>query len=917
MNYNTLQRIDFIDSYGNPTSGLVPIHDTDFAIQHIDEKAAVLNAATLFNDIDYIFFRRFSDGRSSQISAYIVDNHDKRLNDEALAKLHHQVWLHGAAPLLYVAGSSSIDILSCARKPDFWKDKDGELQYNPAKSLDAGAFKTAEKINKELARFSAFRLADGTFWDEPANQSLTNYAKAAHQSLINAIIELDKDLQGEDNPVLRRLLLLMVLIKYLEDRKVFPKKNLFGRYHRGARNFLDVLRGGKPKEVCNLLDFLERKFSGDIFKFDKYKLTRKILEHFADLVEGKTEQCQRQFWKLYNFEHLPVEIISHLYQHFVRGGHGAVYTPPFMAALLLDQAMPYNELTGKEIVLDPACGSGIFLVGAYRRLINVWRSKNKWQRPTVKTLKNILKHSIFGTELDTNAIDLTAFSLSLAVCDALQPDVIWNQLHFDPLRKSNLFEGDFFDELLKFQHGESSILTNGFDVVIGNPPFKSKLSVAGAKVNRNAQEQDKSRGALPDNQIAYLFLEQSFTILRKGGTLCLIQPVGMLYGRHTTSFCNSIFSRHRIDTVFDFVSIRNLYETADTKTIAILAKAMEPLKNHYIQHWTFRRTISVHNRICFELDHYDRHNVSQKQATSDSYVWRINLFGGGRLNNISQRLRDMRTLEEFIDSQNGWDYGEGFIAGKTGRREPAPFLTGKRLLPNKAFTDSGINESELCTVKEELFRSAYSKKRYSSPLLLIKKIESLPVALSNKKFLAYRSEITGIHAPKSQVKKLKTLYDILSDKHEIYKAYCILHSKRSIVVKSTAYFKYDIDMLPYPENIEELSFSFWEHAMLKDIVTHISDYVRNGQKSELLATSATTKEMSKYSDTFIKMLGSVYDNLHATKPIIFNGLICQPFYFGECPNLKWVVEQDEEILKNLIHDDNHYAFKRTNRILRY
>jgi type I restriction-modification system DNA methylase subunit len=92
-------------------------------------------------------------------------------------------------------------------------------------------------------------------------------------------------------------------------------------------------------------------------------------------VEAKTIDKQRYLWEQFSFEHLPVEIISHIYQRFIKGGHGAVYTPPFLADLLLGHTMPYKEMTGKERILDPACGSGVFLVGAFKRLINFWKAK--------------------------------------------------------------------------------------------------------------------------------------------------------------------------------------------------------------------------------------------------------------------------------------------------------------------------------------------------------------------------------------------------------------------------------------------------------------------------------------------------------------------------------------------------------------
>ena len=913
---NPLQLVDFITPEGNPISGLVPVGRSDVIDISIHEKAAVI-AAEAFKQIDFIFFRRFSDGRSSQISAYIVDNTDRRLDQKTLAELHLRVWLQGASPLLYIAWPGRIDVLTCARGPDFCKNGK-ELHYNPAKKLEFENLRTAGKITSELQNFSAFSLNDGTFWEKPANGNLADNSKAAHQAMIQAVVEADKDLNGKNNPILRRLLLLMVLIKYLEDRRVFPSEGWFGKYHRGAKNFFEVLRGGEPDEVYRLLDFLERKFNGDVFFLPRkgsQKLTKTILNRFADLVEARTLRRQRYLWGQFSFEHLPVEIISHLYQRFVQGGHGTVYTPPFLASFLLDHSMPYEKLSGDERVLDPACGSGVFLVGAFRRLVNIWRSRNNWQRPNVKTLKEILERNIYGIELDPNAVDLTAFSLSLAICDALQPEVIWRDLQFTPLRNSNLFEADFFQMVLDYQQIKQTVFENGFEVIIGNPPFESELSSAGAKVNQIALQQDCERGALPDNQTAYLFLEQVLALVRPGGKVCLIQPSGLFYNRKAQSFRNSIHRKYKVDSILDFTSIRNLYEK-DPKTVAVIAHADSPPENHWIDHWTLRRTVSVYKRICFELDYYDRHRVSQEQAESDPYVWRANLLGGGRLLGISQRLRNMRTLAEYVE-QNEWDYGEGFIAAIKGRRTPAPFLTGKPFLPTTAFTEEGIDESKIETIEETLFRSAYTKDRYTPPLVLVKEVDSLPIVFWNNGFLAYRHKIVGIHAPHSQVSKLREFYNTFRQNHDIFKFSCALNGTQSLVGKATAVLKQDIDLLPYPEDLEELKFSFWEKALCEDVLNFMTEFIRLGQNSVLLKEAADKNNLREYSAMFLRMLGSVYDNLQTSDPIFFNGLICQPFYFGKPPSLSWLAEERDDRLKKVIYEDKKHQYLRTVRVLRF
>jgi len=877
MAINTLQLVNLVSSDGMYAPGLVSTRGTIDTSLRIDEQAAVFNAKT-FEYIDYIFFRRFSDGRSSQIAAYVINNSDERLNEEALARLHQKVWLHGAAPLIYIFWPTKIDILTCARGPDFWEKE--ECQYSPVEQFEVETLETASEITDELnklKRFSALRLADGTFWEEPINKTLADYNRTAHQSLIQAVVETDKDLEGESNPILRQLLLLMVLIKYLEDRHVFPL-GFFGEFHEGAKDFLGVLKGGVPQEVYRLLDSLENKFDGDIFSIpgqDREILTGENLVNFANLVEAKTIKKQRCLWEQFSFEHLPVEIISNLYQRFVDGGHGTVYTPPFLASLLLDYAMPYEKLTGEERVLDPACGSGIFLVGAFKRLVNVWRSHNGWQSLDVDTLKQILKKSIFGIELDRSAIQLTAFSMCLAICDALQPNVIWEKLKFDKLYGNNLLEADSFSVILDFYNNKPTIFQDGFDVVIGNPPFESSISEAGKEVDKIAQRLDSNRGSLPDNQSAYLFLEQAFNILRAAGQVCLIQPGGLLYNRKTQDFRTCFFRKRKVGTIFDFVSIRNLFEGADSKTIAVLGEASEPHEDQRIAHLTFRRTLSVKEHICFEIDHYDWHHISQKQIETCPYVWRSDLLGGGRLLDISQRLQSMRKLVEYV-KHKGWDYGEGFITGEKIvdennkiLRTPAPFLTGGRLLPNEALTDTGINEAKITNVDDTLFHTAYTEDRYSPPLVLFRKIDSLPIAFWDKYFIAYPHTIVGIHAPHDETSELIKFYNTISDNHDIYRFSNILNSA-SLIGKSTAILKKDIDELPYPEDLSEFSFSFWERALCDDITKYMTEYIRLGQNSNLLMKAATINDLQIYSDTFIRMLRSVYDNLQVSTPVFLD-----------------------------------------------
>ena len=910
-----LEYVDLLDTKSKPTDGLVSVQKPE---QTDDpHELSVLLEAAFFEHIDYVYFRRFrnSDGkhlRSSHVAAYVIDNSKQKLSNDQLAKLHHALWLHGSAPLIYVAWPTRVDVLSCARKPDFWSatDGDGKPEYSPAETLHIAA-----GVSTALSsRLSAFRLATGTFWEDTENQKLAKDESAAHRSLIQAIVDTDNALDGKNKPHRRKLLVLTVLIKYLEDRGVFPSGH-FGRYRASARSFLDLLREGTVDDVSKLLKHFENKFNGDVFAFgdDIEKLTETELRKFAKLFEAKTLGNQLHFWKLYDFQFIPVEVISRLYQRFVTG-HGAVYTPPFLAALLLDQVMPYDTMTGKERVLDPSCGSGIFLVGAFKRLVNFWRSKNGWKKPTVEAIKKILSKSIFGIEMESAAVDLTAFSLSLAVCDALHPDVIWKELRFDKLRERNLREGDFFDPETTQSLAENQ-WPKDFDTVIGNPPFESNLTPAAALQDK---QRPSSEPKLPDKQIAYLFLEQGLRSLSKNGRLCLIQPHGLIYNSNPVAFFRHLSSLAALHTIFDFVSIRGLYDGADPKTIAWLA-CNETEAPAHISHLTFRRTYSASEQLQFELDHYDWHEMPRNDANNNRFVWRTNLLGGGRLLEMSDRLLKCTNLKTWVDNQgDGWEYGEGFIAGKSGKRSVAEFLTGLPLIPTKAFSEIGIDRNQLVGsfVEAKLFKSAYSLERYTPPLVLIKAHESVPVEWWNEYPIAYRDKIIGVHAPKGSTQQLRWLFDFIARNRTTLRFCMLINGSQGLTGKSTVPLKQDIDLLPVPTNPSELELSFWEQTLRDDVNDLMADYVRLGQDSKLLKHQAKLKEVGVYSALLVRMLGSIYSNLKAGEPVFLNGLIAQPFFFGNKPEVSWLGKGKEEALQKLVYDSSRESL-RLIRVVRF
>lgn len=920
---SSLIGLDFFDTENKPIDGLVSVRRPGAAKSPHEE--AIVRHAQEFEIVDHVFFRRFVDGegrhiRSSQVLAYVVDNSREKHSPEVLAELHHKLWLQGLAPLIYVAWPTRVDVLSCARKPDFWDDRTGECRYKPAERVDLPSddeeqspLSVAADVSDALSkrrRLSAGRLLDGTFWEDAENQKLAKDDAAAHSMLIKAIVDADAEIGGATNRVRRRLLLLMVLIAYLEHRRVLGPR-LFKKYHSGVDSFHELLRVGTVSEVKRLIRDLETKFNGDVFSLshDGETLTASDLKSFAKLVEGKTLGKQKHFWELFNFRHIPVEVISRLYQRFVTTD-SAVYTPPLLASLLLDQVMPYDWLDGKTsvTVLDPSCGSGIFLVGAFKRLVTHWRSRHRWQRPSVEVVKSLLARSIHGVEMEQTAVDLTAFSLALALCDSLDPPVIWSQLRFDKLGGRNLRCGDFFDPATLAATDENP-WPEKFDIIVGNPPFESKLE-GEARVSASKRPNDFPK--IPDRNAAYFFLERGLQSLSEGGSLCLLQPHGLLYNSKTEEFRKHLMQLARLDTVLDFVSLRGLFDGADPKTVVWHA-INEPIDDGPIHHLTFRRTYAAAERIAFEIDHYDWHRVSRPDAASDPFVWRVGLLGGGRLLDVSQRLRRLPTLAEFVETK-GWEYGEGFVVGSHG--VPASHLTGKPYLPTDAFDECGINFDAIHPLQDELFYRPSIPERFTPPFILIKEHASLPVAYWDKGPLGFGHSIVSIHAEPAESDSLKSFFEVIRVRNRLYRFNCLLNGSRAFVSKATAILKVDIDRLPMPDDPGDLDLAFWEEALKEDVLDYMADYVRLGQDSELLTKAANDSQVGEYAALFVRMLGSVYRNLKAAAAVRLNGLIAQPFYFGKQPEADWLRKGDAAALQRLIYDTSREAL-RVIRVVRH
>lgn len=867
-------------SVDTTVDGLVPVAGYKYD-GHSPEEVIMMEKAQAYG-AHSVFFEAGRNGRPPVAQAFVFVS-DGPADDSKFAELHKRLWSWGGVPLIYRKTPGLVQLFRCAHKPDFVSPS-GEIVCKPIRTLNIAA-----AIASSDAWWDATRLRNGTLWDDPAVcKIMLSASKAAHKQLINAVKQLNSDLNGEGvlkKHLRRRLLILSFLIAYLEERGVFLS-DYFGQFLKGATKFFQVLANGKA--LVALLAALEERFNGHVFILadaDRASLkTSNQLARFAKLVEAHEEPGgQLTLWKLYSFRDLPVELISHIYQLFVNDSDSSVYTPPFLVRLMLEEALSWERLDRlqqrDEIILDPACGSGVFLVEAYKRLVLHWRSHNQWKRPRETDLKRLLK-KVHGIDLEQGAIELAAFSLCLALCDALEPEEIRTSIKLFPrLAGKTLHQSCFFEAK------EQQLLKEPVGVIVGNPPFESGLNTPGAE--RSYRKYEKTHGSLPDKQLAYLFLHEAMELVAKGGMLSMLQQYNFLYNQQSLEFRRRFIATWDVREVLDFISVRGLFQKggADTKVIVVVADAARPKEDRKILHAVFRRSGRVDAEQGFDIDYYDLHWLPRALVLSNDSVWRADLLGGGRVLGFIDRLKKFRTLGQYAAAQ-GWEFGEGFIEGKKGDLSAAPHITGKKLLPSDALSNTGIDRDRITTAGATRFKSAYTSKRFTPPILLVREHMDLPHAVWSQSYLTYKNKIVGFAVPQAHRNLLSDADRWLTNEAYPLRAFAAGVSVRLFTQKATTLSGADILALPYPET-GTLDLSPSEKILVDDIVKYQRDLVRLGEDSDAMKDGGYNA-LSDFAEVYVGQINKIYRNkpMRSLQAQTWPGVICQPFVFGK-GNVDW------------------------------
>ncbi|MBD2386575.1 HsdM family class I SAM-dependent methyltransferase [Cylindrospermum sp. FACHB-282] len=647
------------------------------------------------------------EGDSTEAPIALVCDFQREVSEDTLRKTYRLAWSFSRTPSLITTEPNRLRIWTCYEKPPAAEENINPVIEVSRQELELFNQPSLSEQASETFRLHWADLVSGQFFQE--NSQRFQRSQAADQMLLRNLKSVRQKLQQNklDDDTIHDLLARIIFIQFLFDRQESEgtpdlNTNLLDHLYRigelSARysNLPGILRN--HRDTYKFFRWLNGKFNGDLFpgkgstveeseaewQTEERKVKEIHLNILADFVSGHVdmESGQLSLWSYYHFDVIPLEFISSIYEEFVskKSGTGVHYTPEHIVDFILDGVLPWDSQEWDIKILDPACGSGIFLVKAFQRLIYRWEQAHLNRTIQSSDLKSLLENNLFGVDVDTQAVRVASFSLYLTMLDKVEPQDYWeNEFRFPRLRERQLINADFFQEN---KEGFRSVQDAAkYDLVVGNAPWGEKSMTPLAKLwakNSNWKSSYKNIGPL--------FLPKTAVLTKQGGKIAMMQPaLALIFNQVGTAqeFRSKLFSEFKVEEIVNLSALRfGLFKDAISPACIIIMCASPP-DGEPLTYICPKPVSSNEDYYHIIIEPNDINIIYQREAVSDPLVWTSLMWGGRRDLTLIRRLSNYQSLAK-LESLNIVLSSQGIIRGSRQKRHTA--ILRRRILEDKQFT---------------------------------------------------------------------------------------------------------------------------------------------------------------------------------------------------------------------------------------
>jgi hypothetical protein len=685
----------------------------------------------------------------------VVAEFQGQATEQTLRELHRLAWNFSHAPTVVTIEPHLLRVWTCCEPPEsdrFLSD----YVIHEISTNELGKDRLSDQTKRALQVLHWANLVSGQFFRDRPGRFPRD--KRADHMLLNNLRHLREMLRTAgltNDDICHDLLARVIFMQFLFDRRdssgnsALNANKLTNLRQTGVlkddhQNFASIL--DDYEDAYRLFDWLNDRFNGDLFPSKgstKQEREHAWLQekrhvksrHFAllrDFVRGDLEMPTGQLclWPAYSFDAIPLEFISSIYEAFVTErarSEGIYYTPPHLVDFVLDRVLPWGGNEWDLKILDPACGSGVFLVKAFQRLIHRWKNFHPGEPIRAETLRRLLEKNLFGVDKDPHAVRVASFSLYLAMCDEIDPKHYWTQVHFPPMRQRRLIHADFFEE------GHPGFRTKAdaemYDLVVGNAPWGEELLT---KEARDWAGEKTRQWPVANKGIGTLFLPKAASLTKPTGRVSMIQSASSLLfnrSRRACDFRKKFFTTFRVDEVVNLSALRfkvfNQKTRATQKSVApscIVTFASVEAANERFPYISPKYVDDFTDEFDVIVEPLDIKPLHPRDAAESAEVWSTLMWGQRRDQVLVRRLMEAPSL--LRPGQYGpITHREGVIFGDRSKYHSA--LENRRILTEKEFpshTSVFLNADRLEKLKDPRAHSRDSTdfRAFELPQIIIK-----------------------------------------------------------------------------------------------------------------------------------------------------------------------------------------------------